>query len=39
MSSAAPTGGGNEGGYIVASGVPKEVMLVAESPTGKFLRK
>ena len=32
-------GGGNEGGYIVASGVPKEVMLVAESPTGKFLRK
>jgi excinuclease ABC subunit A len=32
-------GGGNEGGYIVASGVPKEVMLVAESPTGRFLRK
>ncbi len=32
-------GGGNEGGYIVASGVPKEVMQVAESPTGKFLRK
>jgi len=31
-------GGGNEGGHIVATGTPEELMLVAESPTGRFLK-
>lgn len=31
-------GGGNEGGHIVATGTPEEVMRVSESPTGRFLK-
>ena len=31
--------GGDEGGYIVATGTPEEVAEVDESYTGKFLRK
>lgn len=31
-------GGGNEGGHIVATGTPEEVMHVSESPTGRFLK-
>jgi excinuclease ABC subunit A len=31
-------GGGNEGGHIVATGTPEEIMRVSESPTGRFLK-
>jgi excinuclease UvrABC ATPase subunit len=31
-------GGGNEGGHIVATGTPEEVMRVSESATGRFLK-
>ncbi len=31
-------GGGNEGGHIVAAGTPEDVMRVAESQTGRFLK-
>jgi excinuclease ABC subunit A len=31
-------GGGNEGGHIVATGTPEEVMRISESPTGRFLK-
>ena len=31
--------GGNEGGYIVATGTPKEVSKNKKSYTGKYLRK
>jgi len=31
-------GGGNEGGHIVATGTPEDVMRVAESATGRFLK-
>lgn len=31
-------GGGNEGGHIVATGTPEELMGASESPTGRFLK-
>ena len=31
--------GGDEGGYVVASGTPEEVAQVAESYTGQYLKK
>jgi excinuclease ABC subunit A len=31
-------GGGNEGGYIVATGTPDDIMKVPESVTGQFLK-
>jgi excinuclease ABC subunit A len=31
-------GGGNEGGHIVATGTPEDVMRISESPTGRFLK-
>ncbi len=31
-------GGGNEGGHIVATGTPEEIMRINESPTGRFLK-
>ena len=31
--------GGDEGGRIIATGAPEEVMTVAASHTGRFLRK
>ena len=31
-------GGGNEGGYIVATGTPEDIMKVPESVTGQFLK-
>jgi len=32
-------GGGNEGGRLVASGTPEDLMRVPESPTGRFLKQ
>ena len=32
-------GGGEEGGRVIASGTPEEVILNRESHTGRFLRK
>jgi excinuclease ABC subunit A len=31
--------GGDSGGYVVATGTPEEIMSVAESHTGRFLRE
>ncbi len=31
--------GGDEGGYLVASGTPEEVAAVPESYTGQYLRR
>lgn len=31
-------GGGNEGGYIVATGTPEDIMKVPESVTGQYLK-
>jgi excinuclease ABC subunit A len=31
-------GGGNEGGHIVATGTPEDIMCISESPTGRFLK-
>ena len=37
--SARRSGGGDEGGQIVATGTPEEVAKVKESYTGQFLKK
>jgi excinuclease ABC subunit A len=31
-------GGGSEGGHIVATGTPEDIMRISESPTGRFLK-
>ena len=31
--------GGEQGGYVVASGTPEEVVFVSKSYTGQFLKK